>query len=72
MGTKEYFPPEVRFSGRAVNPREYTYDPTKLDIFNLGVILFIMAFGKMPFIDGATNIDKHYKHLLNNDTASFL
>lgn len=54
-GTKIYLAPEVR---KAILTRT-TYDPAKVDIFNLGVLLFIIVFQTTPFKE-STPYDKRY------------
>ena len=44
-GTKEYLPLEVINSIKTRDP----YDPTKVDSFTIGICLFILAFGSLPF-----------------------
>jgi len=45
-GTDEYLPMEVRQSAdlQSIGMVSH-YDPKKVDVFNLGVILFLLAFG---------------------------
>jgi serine/threonine protein kinase len=49
IGTEQYLPVEVRESASSANPQLHTYDPAKVDIFTLGIMLFLLAFGQMPF-----------------------
>jgi serine/threonine protein kinase len=42
--------------------RGESFDGKKSDIFNLGVMLFIMAFGRPPF-ESAKIGDRLYRHL---------
>lgn len=44
-GTDIYLAPEVRQALQL----NITYDPAKVDIFNLGVLLFVLVFQKVPF-----------------------
>ena len=55
-GTCPYMAPEVN--------NRTTYDGMVADIFSLGVILFVMVTGRIPFRQ-ATENDKHYKLILN-------
>ena len=71
IGTKEYMPVEVRASGNSPYPQLHTYDPSKVDVFTCGIMLFLLAFGQMPFCK-ATKDDQYYRHLFNNDVKSFL
>ena len=45
-GTDQYMAPEVR---RTLYKQNMAYLPEKADVFSLGVCLFILIFGKMPF-----------------------
>ena len=38
------------------------YNGLKNDVFSLGVTLFIMVLGFMPFEKKASSIDKYYKY----------
>jgi serine/threonine protein kinase len=42
----------------------------KADIFCLGVILFALVLGRMPFEQALPN-DKYYSHIYKNDYAQF-
>jgi len=53
-GTLNYFPPEVHM--------KLGYIPANMDLFAIGVILFLMAAGNPPFCKAVT-IDKGYKLL---------
>lgn len=44
-GTSSYQPPEVR--DRASFP--FGFYPKKVDIFNLGIVLFTLTFNSVPF-----------------------
>ncbi len=44
-GTIDYVPMEVRHSAASPNPAEDTYDPSMVDVFNMGVMLFMLTFG---------------------------
>jgi len=64
VGTEPYMAPEVR---------EGAYNGFHVDVFSLGVILFIMYFGYPPFTSAKSN-DPLYSHLSKpdeNDRAAF-
>jgi len=44
-GTKTYMAPEIK--------ERKTYDGTKTDIFSLGMILFIIVTGTLPFLEAS-------------------
>ena len=56
-GTKTYMAPEIK-EGKP-------YDGKQVDMFSIGVILFIIVQGIFPFNE-ARRYDFHYKFLLNN------
>lgn len=60
MGTKSYMAPEIR--------QEKVYDGRKVDIFSLGVIMFILATGKFPFVESKLD-DLHYHLLISGKQA---
>ena len=55
-GTEGYMAPEIIDSDRTTN----NYDGVKADIFSLGVILYILCFGRPPFAR-AHSSDRFYK-----------
>lgn len=61
-GTITYMAPEVKAG--------YAYDGQKSDIFNLGVILFIMVVGIFPFKE-ATPTDYLYKMLYEGNYEEY-
>jgi len=61
-GTMTYMAPEIK-EGKQ-------YDGTQVDIFSLGVILFIMAVGIFPFME-ARNSDYFYNLLLTGQTEIY-
>lgn len=46
------------------------YQPQNVDLFALGVVLFMMYSGRAPFVE-ATAKDPHFKLLASNDTDKF-
>ena len=42
-----------------------SYDGVKVDIFNLGIVLFSMLFGCLPFTS-ATKTEVYYRKLIKN------
>ena len=50
--------------------REKSYDAFKADIFSLGVIMFALVLGRLPF-EYATKDDKIYKLIAEEDYESF-
>ena len=50
--------------------KEKPYDGTKADIFSVGVVLFALICGVMPFKD-ARKSDKNYKLLYRGDQDGF-
>jgi serine/threonine protein kinase len=69
QGTEQYLPPEVR--AKKQNSLSADYDPKKCDIFTLGVILFILAYGQMPFTK-ATIECKYYRHFYFQNLAGYI
>lgn len=43
--------------------KEHSYDAIKADIFSLGVIMFALVLGRLPF-EYSTKDDKIYKFIL--------
>lgn len=63
-GSKYYFPPELSL--------RKAYSGEKNDVFCLGVILFILITGGMPYGDKhATNKDKFYSLIIQNNYEAF-
>ena len=63
-GTKIYASPELyknKLNG---------FDGEKIDIFSLGVLLYVLVIGKFPF-ESAYYFDKSYRHLINRDYDKF-
>lgn len=50
--------------------KEHSYDAFKADIFSLGVIMFALVLGRLPF-EYATKEDKIYKLIADEDYESF-
>ena len=73
MTNDKYKAPEIlinEFSGNNISPNEKNLIYQKADIWSLGVIIFILYFGKFPFkgnkpIEIYTNISKSEKASLN-------
>lgn len=59
MGTDIYWAPEVRM-GR--------YEGQTSDIFSLGMVLFVLIYGSIPFRSTALN-DEHYQYFRDGDPA---
>ena len=57
-GTKTYMAPEIKL--------DKIYDGRKIDIFSLGVIMFILVIGSFPFYESKLD-DSHYELLLSGD-----
>lgn len=62
-GTERYMAPEI-LEGKP-------YKGNTTDIFALGVILFVMVTGVMPFYHKATKTDLLYQHIFRNDDKSY-
>lgn len=62
LGTISYAAPEILL--------RIPYIGTYVDVFSLGVILFIIVTGKMPF-GKAVTFDPFYKFIVKNDYESF-
>ena len=58
IGTEGYMPPEVITNG--------TLFPEKIDIFSLGVILFLLVAGEFPF-EGPNKDDEFYKYIIEEN-----
>jgi len=63
VGTERYMAPEI-IEGKP-------YKGTATDIFALGVILFIMAVGVMPFHQKASKGDLLYSFIFKNDEKGY-
>ena len=62
VGTENYIPPEFYDC--------QSYSGTKVDVFGLGVILFLLVIGSPPFFK-ATQNDPFYKYFVQGKTDSF-
>lgn len=60
LGSEPYMAPEIQYG--------LPYDPRKADVFSLGVILFIMLVGHLPFLE-ATENDSYYKLFVKKPKA---
>ena len=63
VGTRQYQAPEV------LEQRSYRGD--RVDIFSMGVILFTMVTGAMPYLTEASINDPLYKMILRRDRTSY-
>ena len=63
VGTRQYQAPEV------LEHRSYKGD--RVDIFSMGIILFTMVTGAMPYLKEASVEDPLYKLVVKNDPASY-
>ena len=61
-GTKTYMAPEIR--------SQKEYDGHKVDIFSLGVILFITVMGIFPFLNADLS-DPYYRHIAAKSHDSY-
>jgi serine/threonine protein kinase len=63
VGTRRYQAPEL------IEGKRYSYE--EADIFSMGVILFMMVVGQMPFQTVACQEDPIYSALCQKDPATF-
>jgi serine/threonine protein kinase len=64
VGTKSYMAPEIVEGS--------WYSGPQVDIFSMGVILFVMVVGFLPFAGGQANLDdRKYGLLCKGDTEAF-
>ena len=61
-GTKTYMAPEIKLGN--------VYNGKEVDIFSIGVVLFIMVRGIYPFTE-ATKNDQFYEHILNDNLDTY-
>ena len=54
----------------AQNPNEW-YDPTKVDVLTVGVVLFMIRYGQRPFYKATAN-DEYYRFIMEGDDEGFL
>ena len=66
-GTREYLAPEI------IRAKLYEsfYNPEQVDVFNIGIVMFIILFQTRPFIKGAFSDDTHYKLVIENNFEGF-
>ena len=50
--------------------KEHSYDAMKSDIFSLGVIMFALVLGRLPF-EYATKTDKIYSMIIDQNYDEF-
>ena len=62
-GTERYMAPEIH-EGKP-------YKGATTDIFAMGVALFVMVTGVMPFYEKATKTDMLYQYIYKNDEKGF-
>lgn len=70
-GTDSYMAPEVHKYFSKQDGKKIIQDGKKIDIFSLGVILFVLYFQQYPFEKKATPNDKFYKHLNSGNEQKF-
>ncbi len=63
VGTERYMAPEIHESK--------PYKGSTTDIFAMGVILFVMATGVMPFHSRAVKTDPLYSFIYKNDDKGY-
>jgi len=63
VGTENFAAPEIY-------TQDSTYDPKAADIFALGVTLFVLRCGTLPF-HNANSSDRFFSFILNKDFAQF-
>lgn len=63
VGTERYMAPEIH-EGKP-------YKGSSSDIFALGVLLFVMVTGVMPFYEKATKTDPLYCYIYKNDEKGY-
>ena len=70
-GTITYFPPELLGLENLVKQKpDLTVSYKKCDMFSLGVLIFQLFIGRLPFMK-ASATDDHYKFIMNGDWATF-
>jgi serine/threonine protein kinase len=62
VGTPSYMPPELR--------SKTAYDPFKVDVFNLGILLFCLLAAQAPF-EIADQSDLRYNYIYKKDEKGF-
>ena len=61
-GTASYMAPELHM--------RYPYSPQGADLFAMGVVIFVMVTGRMPFVKASFD-DPHYHKIATMDYAAF-
>lgn len=63
VGTRQYQAPEI-LEGKP-------YEGTKVDVFSIGVIIFVMVTGALPYYKEASLSDPIYKYLCQRENEKF-
>ena len=63
LGTKNYMAPEIIL--------RKPYVGTQVDIFALGIVLFVMVMGRMPFTEANAEKDDYYHKIKHNQSVQF-
>lgn len=66
-GTNQYLAPEVR---QVYHGSNRGYIPHLVDSFDFGIVLFTIAFRRMPFAE-ATHSDEYYRYVIRRDFNGF-
>merc|ERR1712070_154397 len=61
-GTRTYMAPEIK--------KRITYSGRSIDIFSMGVVLFILIKGTFPFME-ALETDDYFKKILEGDSDGY-
>lgn len=63
VGTRQYQAPEIL--------QGLPYEGTKVDVFSIGVIIFVMVTGALPYLKEAAYSDPIYKHMCAGQHSRF-